>query len=83
MGEPKPASVIEATLSHYGKHYFIDVQPEITFKGRGVEYIKTYVPKDFHPDHQRRVGWHSYKVTTRAFEAIKAAYEVSYEMLLD
>ena len=81
MGERKPAVRMEARLSHYGKHYYIDTTEEL--KGRGIEYRKTYAAADLTAAGQRLVGWHSYKVTTRAFEKLKALYPIGYEMLLD
>lgn len=83
MGQKKPAAQIEAHLAHYGKHYFLDTP--LTLKvGRGVEHLGVYTSSQLTPGAgQRRVGWNKYKVTMRAFEAIKAAHSVSLEMLLD
>ena len=81
MGERKPATKMEAQLSHYGKHYFIDTTEEL--KGRGIEFLKTYTANDLTKSGQYKVGWHSYKVTTRAFEILKTKYPIGYEMLLD
>lgn len=80
MGERKVNAQMEARLSHYGKHYFIDSPVEL--KGRGITFLKTYAANDFiRPNH--KVGWHSYKVTTAAFEKLKQQYSVSMERLLD
>ena len=83
MGQKKPAAQIEAHLAHYGKHYFLDTP--LTLKvGRGVEFLGVYKPEHLTPGAgQRRVGWNKYKVTMRAFEAIREKYAVSLEMLLD
>lgn len=81
MGERKPAVRMEARLAHYGKHYFIDTTEELS--GRGIEFLKTYTPHDLTQAGQRLVGWHSYKVTTRAFEKLKAQYPIGYETHLD
>lgn len=81
MGEPKPAAQIEATLYHYGKHYYL--KSEVRLTGRGVEYRGTLEAKDLVPAAQDKVGWHEYKVTLRAFEAICREHRVSHEMLLD
>lgn len=80
MKERKVNAQIEASLSHYGNHYFIDTQLEL--KGRGITFLKTYAAEDFiRPSH--KVGWNSYKVTTAAFEKLKEQYSISMERLLD
>lgn len=80
MGERKVSAEMEARLSHNGSHYFLDTPIEI--KGRGITYLKTYIAKDFiRPSH--RVGWHSYKATTLAFDKLKQQYSISMERLLD
>lgn len=81
MGERKPAVRMEAHLGHYGKHYYIDTTEKLS--GRGIEFIKTYTPEDLTKAGQRLVGWHSYKVTIRAFEKLKEQYPIGYEMHLD
>jgi hypothetical protein len=83
MHEPKPVALIEASLSHYGKHYFLDTPLEL--KGRGVEFLGVYKASDLCPvpAAQRKVGWRQYKVTLKAFDRIKDEQDVSYEMLLD
>jgi hypothetical protein len=80
MNQPKPQAQIEASLSYYGKHYFL--YTTLTLAGRGIEYLKTCKAEDYRPG-SHRIGQHQYKVTRRAFEAIKAQYDVSYEILLD
>ncbi|OMF35283.1 hypothetical protein BK133_11310 [Paenibacillus sp. FSL H8-0548] len=80
MKERKVNAQIEAILSHYGNHYFIDTQLEL--KGRGISFLKIYVPDDFiRPSH--KAGWHSYKVTSAAFEKLKEQYSISMERILD
>ena len=81
MGERKPAARMEARLAHYGKHYYIDTTEELS--GRGIEFIRTYTAADFHTAGQYKAGWHSYIVTTRAFEKLKTLYPIGYEILLD
>lgn len=83
MGETKPDAQIEASMSHYGKHYFL--RTPLALGGRGVEYDMTYTAADLIPvpAAQRLIGWHRYKVTIKAFERICAQYAVSYEILLD
>ena len=81
MGQRKPAVKMEASLAHYGKHYFIDTTE--TLKGRGIDFRKTYTDNDFNTAGQYKVGWNSYIVTRRAFEKLKEVYPIGYEMLLD
>lgn len=81
MGDRKPNCQMEASLSHYGRHYFVDTPLDL--KGRGIEHLNTYAEKDFVKPGNRKIGWHQYKVTTRAFEALQAQYSIGYEMLLD
>ena len=40
MGEAKPLAQIEASLGHYGKHYFL--RTPLTLSGRGVELLGQY-----------------------------------------
>lgn len=80
MGDQKPDCQMEAQLSYYGKHYFVDTP--IKLKGRGITLIKQYEEKDFcKPDH--RVGWYEYQVTKLAFEKLKEKYSISMERCLD
>lgn len=80
MGERKVNTQMEARLSHYGNHYFVDSPTEL--KGRDVTFLKTYAANGFvRPNH--KVGWHSYKVTTAAFDKLKGQYSISMERLLD
>jgi hypothetical protein len=81
MGDRKPAVRMEAQLGHYGRHYFIDTPEEL--KGRGIEHLETYTARDLTAAGQYKVGWRRYRVTTRAFEKLKAVYPIGYEMLLD
>ena len=81
MGDRKPATRMEAQLGHYGTHYYIDTPEEL--KGRGIEHRQTYTADDLTAAGQYKVGWHSYRVTSRAFEILKTKYPIGYEMLLD
>ena len=81
MGDRKPATRMEATLGHYGKHYYIDTPEEL--KGRGIEHMGMYTAASLTAAGQHKVGWHSYRVTSRAFEILKTKYPIGYEMLLD
>lgn len=79
LNEPRPEAQIEASLGHYGRHYF--VYSAVPLSGRGVKFIKTITPGTMVND--RRNGWHHYKVTEKAMEAISKAHAVAYELLLD
>lgn len=69
MKERKVNAQIEASLSHYGKHYFIYTALEL--KGRGIKPSETSRPLN------------SYKVTLAAFEKLKEQYSISMERYLD
>lgn len=80
MGEEKPDCQIDASLGHYGTHYYLDTPLEL--KGRGITFLKKYEAKDFcRPSH--KIGWNQYRVTNKAFEKIKKSYSVSMKSLLD
>lgn len=59
-----------ASLSYYGKHYFLrplrSGLPKL--HGRGITYDEAY---------------NTYKVTENAYEKLKAQYRISYEMCFD
>lgn len=81
MGEKKPEGTqIEASLSHYGTHWFI--KTPLQLKGRGIEYRDTLTASDLTPIAQDKVGWHRYKVTQRAFDKLCEQYAVASESLL-
>lgn len=76
MGETKPANTqIEASLGHYGKHYYI--KTPLTLKGRGIAHLHTLTAEELTPAAQHKAGWHEYKVTLAAMEKLEAAYVVS------
>jgi hypothetical protein len=81
MKERKVNAQIEASLSHYGKHYYLTTPLEL--KGRGIEFIKTYTSRELTQAAQHKVGHHHYKVTVNAFEKLKQQYSISMERLLD
>lgn len=81
MNEPKPVCQAEASMSHYGNHYFLKT-PEV-ISGRGIEHICTFTSQDLTPQAQSKVGWHEYKLTNRAFDAFCKSHDVAYELLLD
>jgi hypothetical protein len=81
MGQRKPACKMEATLGHYGRHYYIDTTETLT--GRGIEHLQTYRERDLTAAGRYKIGWNRYKVTVKAFEAIKAHHPVSMASHLD
>lgn len=81
MGQQKPECQMEASLSYYGKHYYVDTPLEL--KGRGIKLIKQYAEKDFINRDNHKVGWFEYQVTSLAFEKLKEKYSISMERCLD
>lgn len=82
MGQQEPEGCqMEASLSHYGKHYFIDTPLEL--KGRGISFIRKYSAKDFTDPNNKKIGWNEYQVTKLAYEKLKKQYAISYECALD
>ncbi len=81
VGQQKPNCQMEASLSYYGKHYFIDTPIEL--KGRGITLVKQYTEKDFVNPDNYRIGWYEYQVTKLAFEKLKEKYSISMERNLD
>jgi len=80
MKETAPTDTqIHATLSHYGKHWFI--RTKLQLKGRGITFLKTDTAETLVPG-SRFVGFHQYKVTEAAFEVLSAKYSVASEVLL-
>lgn len=80
MHEAKPAAQIEASLSHYGKHWFI--KTPLALKGRGIVHQRTLTAEMLAPAAQDKAGWHQYKVTEAAFERLCETYDVAVETLL-
>lgn len=80
MNETKPAAAFEASLSHYGRHYF--VKTPRTLKGRGIVFLNTLKPSDLVPQAQEKVGWNEYKLTIAAFDTLCKAEDVSSASLL-
>lgn len=82
MGQEKPEGCqIEASLSFYGKHYFLDTPLEL--KGRGITFIKKYSADDLTAAGQYKTGWNEYRVTKNAYEKLKTQYAISYKSCLD
>lgn len=79
LNEPKPGAQIEASLAHYGKHYYI--KTPLALKGRGIEFLETFSAQTI--NNPSKVGWHNYKVTLAAFDKICREHSVSSELLLD
>jgi hypothetical protein len=79
MKETKPDAKIEARLSHYGKHYFLDTPLELS--GRGIIHLGTYTASQLRQG-SYKIGWNQYKVTERAFDKLCEQHDVSYELML-
>lgn len=79
MGETKPVAQIHASLSHYGRHYF--VKTPLTLKGRGIEALGA-IAEGRLVKGSPFVGWNEYKVTLKAMEKLEAQYRIASEMLL-
>ncbi len=78
LGDRKPEVKMEASLGHYGTHYYVDTPLDL--KGRGIVRVGT----SWVPGCQKDVeGWKSYRVTLKAFEKLKKQYPISMECLLD
>lgn len=79
MGEKQPATAqIEASLGHYGKHWFL--RTPLTLKGRGITFRGQITAEKVNTP--RLVGWNEYKVTEAAFEKICEEHQVSSVSLL-
>lgn len=79
MKEAKPAGQIEASMSHYGKHWYCCTP--LTLAGRGIRHLETMTASTLVPG-SRKVGWNKYKVTDAAFEKLCVQYDVVIENLL-
>ena len=80
MGETKPEAQIEASLGHYGRHWFL--RTPLTLKGRGITFRNTLTADQLTEQGQRLVGWNEYRVTEKAFESLRECYTISTEALL-
>ncbi len=80
MNEVKPAAAIEASLGHYGKHWYL--RTTLTLKGRGIVDRGPIKASELTEKGQRLAGWNQYKVTERAFETICETHTVVTESLL-
>lgn len=79
MGDARPVAHIHATLSHYGRHYFL--RTPLVLKGRGIESMGVLTATRLVPG-SKFVGWNEYQVTIRAFDKLKTQYRIASEMLL-
>lgn len=80
MGEKRPDVTVEASLAHYGRHYFVRSKAELP-GGRGVEPLGQLTADRLVPG-SSYVGWYEYKMTIRAFDALTAREGVAVQMLL-
>jgi hypothetical protein len=79
MNQKAPADTqIEATLGHYGEHYYL--RTPLALKGQGITHTKTLTANDFPGG--LRAGWHCYRVTTKAMSRLQAKYVVAMAMNL-
>ena len=69
MNQEKPSCQIEASLSFYGKHYFLKTREVL--KGRGITLDKS------------ENGINYYTATSRAYSILETKYSISYECHLD
>ena len=77
MGETKPANTqIEASLGHYGEHYYI--KTPLALKGRGIVHTNTLTADELTPAAKHKAGWHQYRVTTAAMKKLAEMYVVAY-----
>lgn len=79
MGQKRPECQMEASIGHYGRHYFIDTPLQL--KGRGITFLKQYKPGDLRTS--RKDGWNVYQVTSLAYEKLQKQYTISVERCLD
>lgn len=70
LGQKRPDAQIDASLGHYGGHYFL--WTELELKGRGIT--------DITEDHHNRKR---YKVTRKAFEKLEESYSIAMASYLD
>lgn len=70
LSSPQKTDDIQARISHYGTHYYIDTTLDL--KGRGITLLET-----------ERDGNKKYRVTLKAFEKLESQYNISTKNLLD
>ena len=79
MNEEKPASEIEAAIG-YGGYWLLKTPLEL--KGRGITHTGTLTAEQLVPQAQHKAGWHTYRVTRKAFDKLSSEYAISSECLL-
>ncbi len=80
MNESKPAASYEGAMSHSGRHYFITTP--MVMKGRGIIFLNTLTADTLVKSAHHKIGWHQYRLTPAAFEALTASQDVSMVNLL-
>jgi len=81
MGEARPEAQIEASLGHYGKHWYLRTDERL--HGRGITYLGQLTADMMcGPRADYLAGMHKYRVTEAAFERLCRQYMVSTEILL-
>lgn len=79
MGEKFPESVVgNISHGHYGGWY---IDTPLQLKGRGITFLKSYVPTELTEKGQYKTGWNSYKVTDKALAHLP--FNFALEALLD
>ena len=78
MGQQKPDCQMEASLSYYGKHYYINTP--LNLKGRGITQIEANWRKGCRKQIE---NWKCYRVTKATYEKLKEQYTISMECCLD
>lgn len=82
MGQTRPADTqIDASLCHYGKHYYL--KTPLQLKGRGIVHQNTLTAEELTPAAQYKAGWNEYRVTQAAFRKLDSQFKISMEFLLD
>lgn len=83
MGGKKNDNVfIKASLSHYGRHYFVTSKHPIEIK-QGIKFERQTKESDYVSRNHPEAGWYKYIFTNKAFDKFIKMHDVNYEMLLD
>lgn len=81
MGEKRREdSQIEASLGHYGKHYYL--KTPLVLRGRGIKHLRTLAADELAEFARHKAGWHQYEVTLLAMRKLAEKYVVTGEALL-
>lgn len=82
LGEAKPTRIDgNVTLSHNGKHYFIETP--LTLSGIGIAFEQKLRASNLTDQGQYKAGWNVYRVTNRAMNSLRQSYDFARESLLD